>query len=184
MGISSWRVIPSFLPMLNLELNQIGLSEPVRYSWLGQKSPRPSLEGCGGWVSLFFLRPPGRARKRSELSKGLRALRGWESTPPSRSDFGRDDYARDDGRRPRRRASRLVCVCSHTRVCVHTRSCVCVHTHPLEGPWSGSSSRMLRSLLWRLLPLAVCARAARVWLARDRIFNMVVVLVLPLIILK
>ena len=53
MGISSWRVIPSFLPMLNLELNQIGLSEPVRYSWLGQKSPRPSLEGCGGWVSPF-----------------------------------------------------------------------------------------------------------------------------------
>ena len=77
-----------------------------------------------------------------------------------------------------------LCVCSHTRVCVHTRSCVCVHTHPLEGPWSGSSSRMLRSLLWRLLPLVVCARAARVWLARDRIFNMVVVLVLPLIILK
>eukprot|EP01052_Picozoa_sp_SAG31_P064840 SAG31_NODE_23685_length_498_cov_1.598997_1_plen_33_part_10 len=32
MGISSWRVIPSFLPMLNLELNKIGLSEPVRYS--------------------------------------------------------------------------------------------------------------------------------------------------------
>ena len=54
MGISSWRVIPSFLPMLNLELNQIGLSEPVRYSWLGQKSPRPSLEGCGGRVSALY----------------------------------------------------------------------------------------------------------------------------------
>ena len=131
MGISSWRVIPSFLPMLNLELNQIGLSEPVRYSWLGQKSPRPSLEGCGGRVSLFFLRPPGRARKRSELSKGLRALRGWESTPPSRSDFGRDAYARDDGRRPRRRASRLA-VCVHTLGCVCTLDPVCVFTHILS----------------------------------------------------
>ena len=124
----------SFLPMLNLELNQIGLSEPVRYSWLGQKSPRPSLEGCGGRVSLFFLRPPGRARKCSKLSKGLRALRSWESLRREKAGESRREPARagESRREPVGSAERPLL--SFWAVCVHTHpeSSVCTHSPRIE----------------------------------------------------
>ena len=58
-------------------------------------------------AALFFLRPPGRARKCSKLSKGLRALRSWESLrrekageswrAPPRAGEGRREPARAGG---------------------------------------------------------------------------------------
>ena len=100
-------------------------------------------------VSLFFLRPPGRARKCSKLSKGLRALRSWEPLRREKAGESRREPARagESRREPAGSAERPLL--SFWAVCVHTHpeSSVCTHSLRIECVriLAGSISMTLRT---------------------------------------
>ena len=131
------------------------------------------------WAGFtFLLEAPRKSEEAFRAFQGLEGLEGLGVDPSLSVGFRPGRLRR--GRRPTAEEKSLssgLCVFTHSGVCAHSILCVCSHTSS-RGPMVWVLQPYAEVPLWRLLPLVVCARAARVWLARDRIFNMVVVLVL------